>query len=262
MDERLPLSVSLISYNEEENLARTLGSIVGIASEIIVVDSHSTDKTREIATAYGSNVYVENWKGFIEQKNSALEKCTQERVLCLDCDEVVSEGLKYSIIDAVMKNKYSGYSINRRTFYLGKLLKYSWQPDYNLRLVKKKANPVWGGYEPHASLDIREETSKLKGDLIHYTYSSFDDHIKKLINYAETVSESYYKKGKKFRLYNLIFNPFFTFIKKYILKLGVLDGSRGFITSLSSFIYVFLKYSFLWERERLEDEKRTIKKDL
>ena len=214
MDEKLPLSVSLISYNEENNIARTLESVKNIAAEIIVVDSHSTDKTREMAATFGAKVYEEDWKGFIEQKKSSLKKCTQEWVLCLDCDEVVSQQLRYSIIDAIMSDNNSGCFINRRTFYLGKLLKYSWQPDYNLRLVKKSDDPEWGGYEPHASLKNKGGTAKLNGDLIHYTYNSFDDHMRKLVNYAKTVSESYYRKGKKFRIYNLTFNPVLSFIKK------------------------------------------------
>ncbi|MCK4827046.1 glycosyltransferase family 2 protein [bacterium] len=104
--ERLPLSVPLISFNEEENIGRTLESIKDIASEIVVVDSHSMDKTREIAKSYGAKVFKEDWKGYVNQKNSALEKCTREYVLSLDCDEVVSRELKDSIIDGFIKSLF------------------------------------------------------------------------------------------------------------------------------------------------------------
>ena len=107
--ERLPVSVALISFNEEDNIGRALESIKDIASEIVVVDSHSTDKTREVAKGYGARVFEEDWKGYVEQKNCALQKCTREYVLSLDCDEVVSSGLKDSIIRAVKDQEADGF---------------------------------------------------------------------------------------------------------------------------------------------------------
>lgn len=250
MNSKLPLSISLISFNEEKNIGRTLDSIKDIANEIILVDSRSTDKTVEIAKNYGVKVFIEEWKGHIAQKNSALAKCNQEWILMLDCDEVVSNELKDEIIKAINNNEYSGYQINRRTFYLGKLLKYSWQPDWNLRLARKSANPRWEGYDPHDKLIIQSKTSKLKGDLIHYSYSGILHHFQKTINYAKISAESYHKNGKKFRLLNLFVNPIFAFFRLYILHKGFLDGFRGFIAAFSSFFYTFLKYLFLWELEK------------
>lgn len=103
--ERLPLSVALISLDEEENIGKTLESIKDIASEIVVTDSHSKDKTREIAKSYGATVFEEDWKGYVDQKNSALDKCSMEYILSLDCDEVVSSDLRRSIIRAVTDEK-------------------------------------------------------------------------------------------------------------------------------------------------------------
>ena len=127
--ERLPLSVSLISLNEEDNIGRTLESIKDIASEIVVVDSHSTDKTREMAKGYSARVFEEDWKGYVDQKNSALDKCTREYILSLDCDEIVSSDLKESIIRAVRDREADGYYINRKTCYLGRFLEHTWQPE-------------------------------------------------------------------------------------------------------------------------------------
>ncbi|MEN6510306.1 MAG: glycosyltransferase family 2 protein, partial [Chloroherpetonaceae bacterium] len=125
------LSVALISKNEEKNLERTLQSIFNIANEIILVDSFSTDATLEIAKQYHCKIYQEEWKGYALQKNSALDKCSMEWILFLDCDEVVTPNLKNSIINAIQNSTISGYSINRKSVYLGKVMKHSWQPDWN-----------------------------------------------------------------------------------------------------------------------------------
>jgi len=245
--ENLSLSVSIITLNEENNIERCLKSISNIASEIVIVDSGSTDRTVEIAESFGVKVFVEKWQGYIIQKNIALKKCTKSWVLCLDADEEVSQELKTSIKEAIKKDNKDGYYINRRSFYLGKLLKYSWQPDNMLRLVRRQSNPCWGGYEPHDKLFVIGSTGVLKGDLIHYSYRNIDDHVKGLTKYAYLVAQSYDKMGKRSHLYNFIFNPFFAFFKKYIIRAGFLDGFRGFLIAILSFFYVFLKYSYLWE---------------
>ncbi|WP_022851343.1 glycosyltransferase family 2 protein [Limisalsivibrio acetivorans] len=252
MSSNLPLSVSIISFNEEDNIGRTLESVMGFAHEIIVVDSHSTDKTVEIAEAFGAKVYDEDWKGHVKQKNSAIEKCTQEWILSLDCDEVVTPELENSIRETVASGEKDGYIMNRRTFYAGKMLAHSWQPDNKLRLVKRSANPRWGGYDPHDVLEIEGTKGKLNGDLIHYSYRDINDHFQRLLKYAKTAAMSYHKNGRRFSMFRLIFNPPAAFIKKYIIRGGFLDGFHGLLVAVSSFIYVFLKYVFLWEIERNE----------
>ena len=236
----LPLSVSIISFNESANIGRTLDSIKAIASEIVVVDSHSTDNTLEIAEASGAKVFVEDWQGHIRQKNSALQKCTQPWILSLDCDEVVSPELREAIVSAVNEGVRPGYRINRRTFYLGKLLRYAWQPDWKLRLVRKDAGPRWTGYDPHDRLEIDGRCGRLNGDLIHYSYADLKDHIQRLVAYAEITAFSYHQNGKRFHWHHLLINPPAAFLKKFALKRAFLDGSQGFIVSMSSFIYVFL----------------------
>lgn len=251
MDGKLPLSVALISFNEEDNIGRTLSAVKDIAAEIIVVDSHSTDKTAEIAEGFGARVFDEDWKGHVAQKNSALEKCTQEWILSLDCDEVPDEELLESIKNVLEGPASDGYLINRRTFYMGKFLKYSWQPDWKLRLVKKSANPVWGGYDPHDKLSVEGSTEKIKGgDLLHYSYKDTFDHYQRMVKYAKLAAQSYHRDGKKFSYFSLFTKPVFAFIKKYLLKLGFLDGFAGFAVAVSTFIYVFLKYLFLREIQR------------
>ncbi|WP_029520942.1 glycosyltransferase family 2 protein [Persephonella sp. IF05-L8] len=252
--DKLPLSVALISYNEEDNISRTLKAIQDIASEIILVDSGSTDKTIEIAKSFGAKVFIEEWKGFREQKNSALEKCSQEWILFLDCDEVVSKELKKSIIDAIKNPFADGYLINRKTVYLGKPLKYAWQPDLKLRLVNKNSNPRWEGGEIHEFLVIDGKVKKIKGDLFHYSYKDIKEHFTKVINYSYIAASELHKKGKKFKLHKIILNPMASFIREYFLKRGFLDGIRGFIVAISATVYSFLKYIYLWEMQKKDGE--------
>jgi len=248
MENKLPLSVAIISFNEEANIKKTLEAILPIASEIVIVDSHSTDKTVEISEEMGAKVYIEDWKGHVAQKNSAIEKCTQEWILSLDCDEVVDENLLNDIINAVKNPKADGYRVNRQTFYMGKYLKYSWQPDWKLRLVKRDKSPKWGGYDPHDVLSIKGKTKKLKnGYLLHYSYKDIYDHYQRMVKYAKVAAESYDKNGKKFSYFSLFTKPLFAFIKKYFIKLGFMDGFAGLAVAISSFIYVYLKYLFLRE---------------
>jgi len=253
MQEKLPLSVAIISFNEEDNLGKTLEAIESIASEIVIVDSHSTDRTGEIAESFGAKFYVEDWKGHVAQKNSALEKCTQEWILSLDCDEVADEELVQSIIKAVQNPTSDGYMVNRRTYYMGKYLKYSWQPDWKLRLVRRDSAPEWGGYDPHDVLRIKGSVEKIKrGDLLHYSYRDIFDHYQRLVKYAKVAAQSYDKNGKKFSYTALYTKPLFAFVKKYFIKLGFMDGFAGMAVAVSSFIYVYLKYLFLKE---IQDKK-------
>lgn len=249
--ERLPLSVTLISLNEEDNIGRTLESIKDIASEIVVVDSHSTDKTREIAKGYGAKVFEEDWKGYVDQKNSALDKCTREYILSLDCDEVVSSDLKYSIIRAVRDREADGFYINRKTYYLGRFLEHTWQPEWRLRLIRKSSNPKWGGYDPHDSLYVEGKTKRIKGDLYHYSYKDVEDHYNRALKYSKLISEAYDKMGRSSKIYNLIFNPMVAFIKSYFVKMGFLDGVRGLSIAVSEAFSTFLKYLYLWELKKV-----------
>ena len=206
-------------------------------------------------------VYTEDWQGHIRQKNSALAKCNQPWILAIDCDEVVSPTLRRAIAQKVNAPEIKGYCLNRRSFYLGKLLKYAWQPDWKLRLVHKRLNPRWGGYDPHDKLITGGETAKLEGDLIHYSYRDLGDHLARLVTYARITADSYYRDGRRFHWHHLIVNPVSAFIKKYVVRRSCLDGIQGFCVSVSSFIYVFLKYMFLWEIEQTGVSQRHAKNE-
>lgn len=152
----------------------------------------------------------------MQKKNSALEKCSQEWILSLDCDEVVDSELLMSIKRAVESPTSDGYIVNRRTYYMGKFLKYSWQPDWKLRLVRRDSKPEWGGYDPHDVLKINGSVEKIKqgGDLLHYSYKDIYDHYQRLVKYSRIAADSYYKAGKRFSYFSIITKPIFAFIKK------------------------------------------------
>ncbi|MFP4528595.1 MAG: glycosyltransferase family 2 protein [Candidatus Kapaibacterium sp.] len=255
MPGKLPLSISMIAFDEERNIARTLDSIAPLAAQIVVVDSHSSDRTREIAASFGAEVYEEDWKGHVRQKNSALAKCNQPWILFLDADEEVTPHLSQSISEAVTSGIAAGYAINRKTHYLGKLLRHAWQPDWNLRLVRRESNPRWEGLDPHDRLAIDGDTEKLSGDLIHYSYRDLKHHFSKTIDYAQISAKSYYEKGRKFSIFNLLLNPAVNFLRIYIINRGFLDGIRGLTAGLSGYIYTFLKYMFLWEFHNRKDDR-------
>lgn len=253
MDKPL-LSVSLISLNEADRIKYTLESIKDIADEIVLIDSGSSDETIKIALSYGAKVYKEDWKGFVDQKNSSLEKCSGSWVLCLDCDEELTPDLIHEI-KAVIKNaEADGYIINRRTRYLGRTLMHSWQPDNRLRLVKKDASPCWEGGLVHETLKVNGNIKRLKNYMIHRSYRGIADHMAKTVKYAELSAKDYHKRGKKASLLKIIFSPCFAFFKLYILNLAVLDGIPGLIAATSAYIYSFLKYAFLWDMRRGKDE--------
>ncbi len=245
--DKLPLSVAIITYNEEDRIVPTLEAVKDIASEIVVVDSHSTDKTRDIAKSYGAKVYEEDWKGYSDQKNSAFEKCTQEWVLFLDADEVVSEELKIYMAKELSDPLADAYMINRKTYYMGKLLNHVWQPEWRLRLVKRDVSPVWVG-EIHEDLHVStQKVGRLRGDLYHYSYRSFTDHMEKLIKFSRLSAEVMFKGGRRSGLSELFARPIIAFFGDFVLKRGFLDGYPGLIASIMSFVYTFCKYAFLYE---------------
>lgn len=246
----MKLSVSIISFNEENNIRRTLEALQGVADEIVLLDSFSTDKTTEIAASMGATVYQEPWAGYLAQKNSALDKCSGEWILCLDSDEVLTPELLASI-KAVLAGKRpaGGYRLKRRTIYMGKLLKYAWQPDRHLRLVHRSASPRWAGTDPHESLVIDGPVSDLDGYLSHYSYRNFADHMEKTRKYAEGAAKTYFKRGKKARSTDLFMRPPFVLFKRLVLQRALLDGTPGVIAAFSSAVYSYMKYSFLWEMQ-------------
>lgn len=250
--EKSTLSVAIITKNEADRLPRLLEAVKDLADEIVVVDSGSTDGTPEVARRYGARVFVEEWKGFGAQKQSAFEKTRGDWVLFLDADEVPDEELKEAIKEAIRNPTAEGYLIRRKVVYFGKVVHHVWGKDYVLRLVKRSANPKWVG-DIHEKLLLEGRVEKLKrGVLYHYTYRNLREHYQKMVRYAEAWAETKAKEGKKVAPWKIFLAPIGGFLKYYLLNKGFLDGFRGFVISVLHGCYTFAKYTFLWEKTKLK----------
>lgn len=258
MNSPLPLSVAIVTLNEEANLPRLLESVRGLAAEIVIVDSGSTDRTEALAREAGAIFLTAAWNGFIAQKNRVLDACTQPWVLFLDADEALSPELASSLralFAAGATPPAQGYWVNRRTWYLGAWIWHAWYPEWRLRLVQR-GTARWGGMDPHASLDFTGASARLEGDLLHYSFRDLEDHLHRTIGYARTMSRSYEARGRRFRWRYLLLSPWVAFFKHFVLKQGWRDGWRGWIISVVRLFDCFAKYAFLLGHERTMASKK------
>ena len=243
----IKLSVAIITYNEENNIGRCISSVQKIADEIFVVDSFSTDRTKEICESFNVRFLTNTFVGHIEQKNIALDLATFDYVLSLDADEALSPELIQEIIEVKKNFSHTGYSFNRLTNYNGFWVKHcGWYPDRKLRLVKKN-EARWTGENPHDYLTLTNGDSPqfLKGDLLHYSYESISAHIKQTNKFTTIAAQAAFKNGKRSSLFNIITRPFFKFFRDYVIKRGFLDGRMGFIICVINGYYALLKYAKL-----------------
>ena len=246
------LSVVIITFNEEKNIGRCIDSVKKVADEIIVVDSCSTDKTAEIAKSKGADVILQPFLGYVEQKNMALEVANNDFVLSLDADEALDKTLESSILEAKNDFNFKGYSMNRCTNYCGKFIRHgAWYPDKKLRLIDKK-NAYWGGDNPHDKLILKDEgpIKHLKGDILHYSYNSIEEHVQQNNKFSTISAETYFKRGKKTNVFKMIVHPFWAFFLGYILRGGFLDGFYGFVVALHVAHLSFLKHAKLYHKQK------------
>ena len=245
----MKLSIGLITYNEEKNLARTLDSIIEIANEIIIVDSGSTDKTLEIADRYNASVYSEEWKGYGMQKNSVIEKCGGEWILLIDADEEISRDLRNKIKEIISdKNSKKIYKPNFTAVCFGKRIKHGgWSNHYRIRLFQKGAGK-YNDREVHEKFITNEEIGILKEEIYHHTYEDLEDYFNKFNRYTSESANQYKKQNKKKSFVLFYLDSLFKFFKMYILKLGFLDGYEGYLLAKFSSFYVFNKYAKLKEK--------------
>ncbi len=254
----MKLSVGILTFNSESKIEKVLKSVREIADEIVAVDSGSSDSTVSILKKYGAKVFFRKFDNFVAQKNFLLSKCSGEWVLFLDDDEVLSEELSNSISKALLgeKTDFNGFYVNRLTRYLGKWIKHAWYPDWHLRLAKRE-KCRWVGNGVHESLKVNGKVGYLKGNLLHYSYDSVSQHIRKIDLYTSLYAEGAYRKGKRFSVLKLLTSPVGAFLRRYFFKMGFLDGFEGFVLSVMASYYSFLKYLKLWEIERVENSRRS-----
>lgn len=236
------LSAVIITFNEARNIKRCIASLDGVADEIVVVDSFSTDATPSICKGLGVQFHQREWKGYSKQKNYGNGLAVNDWILSIDADEALSEELKTSIIAEKVNGKGFNYSFNRLTNYCGKWIKHSgWYPDTKLRMFNRAEND-WQG-EVHEKPNVDPATvRKLKGDLLHYSYHSVSDHVKRTDVYSTLGAKELFENGKRASMFKILFNPWLKFNRMYFLRLGFLDGMEGFTIALITAYGTFLKY--------------------
>ena len=241
------LSVAIITKNEELNISRCLQS-VSWADEIVIVDSGSIDKTKEICQAFDCKFIESEWKGFGKTKQFAVQNTSHDWVLSLDADEVITPELRNEITELLQTNpRYYGYRIKRTSFYLGKQIKHcGWDKDHTLRLFNK----YFGAFNDkpvHESVQINGAIGLLRNPMLHYTYPTLEAHFNKMKRYAQIGAEALYQKSRQSSPCTAIFRGCLKFFKMYLLQRGFLDGKHGFLLSYNSGWGVYLKYLLLWE---------------
>jgi glycosyltransferase involved in cell wall biosynthesis len=249
------LSVVIITFDEESNLRRTLESVRGLADEIVVVDSGSTDRTLEIAREFGARVFVEPWKGFAAQKNSALEKATCDWILSLDADEAVSEQLAKEIAGVIQIPSpalpQGGYLIARKNLFLGRWMKHGgFYPDRKLRLFRRGA-AQFENRLVHEDAKANGPTGTLQHPLLHDAYPTLDSYLDHMNKYSALGARmALAQRPRGFNLINIYIRPQLTFFYNYIVRLGFLDGREGLLLHLYHAVYVSWKYAKAWELSR------------
>jgi len=251
----LTLSIAIITKNEEANLARTLAS-VRWADEIVIVDSGSTDGTAVIAREYGAKFFVEEWKGFGAQKNSAIAKCSGDWVLALDADEEVSPALAEEIRTLLAgQPQHDAYFLPRRNFFLGRWMRHGgYYPDPKLRLFRR-GSAQFEERAVHETIRPTGTPGRLRGDLLHHAYPTLDAYIEHMNRYSALGAAQAIARGKSSRsllafFWNVLVVPIATFKYNYFLRLGFLDGREGFLQHLYHSVYVSWKYAKAWEHAR------------
>jgi glycosyltransferase involved in cell wall biosynthesis len=249
---RKTLSVAMIAMNEEANLPRTLESVKW-ADEIVVVDSGSKDRTVEIAESYGAKTSYHAFGGHGEQKNVALDLCTQDWILLLDADEVLTPELQEEIKATLADEPpFGAYWIPRLNLILGRWMRHGgFYPDHKLRLFRRGAARLSEGVGPHSTPQFEGATGTLKHDMLHYAYPDLNVYLEHMNRYSSEIAALLDKRGKNSRglgafVWNAMLNPAATFVYNYIFRLGFLDGREGLLLHINHSVYVHWKFIKAW----------------
>ena len=236
------LSAVIITFNEARNIKRCIASLQYVADEIVVIDSFSTDATPSICKGLNVQFHQREWKGYSKQKNYGNGLASNDWILSVDADEVLSEELNSAILFEKENGKGFNFSFNRLTNYCGKWIKHSgWYPDTKVKMFNRTEDD-WKG-EVHETLTVDlNSVKRLKGDLLHYSYNSVSDHVSRTDVYSTLGAKELFGKGKRASMLKLLFNPWLKFNRMYFIKLGFLDGMAGFTIALITAYGTFLKY--------------------
>lgn len=251
---RQKLSAAILSFNEEENIRECLESLKGWVDEIIVCDSFSSDRTVEIAREYTDRVLEHEYKAAGIARNWVIPQASHPWVLVIDCDEQVTPELKTELIDILGKDGrgFDGYEIRRQTEFFGKMIKRcGWGREYVMRLFRRDV----GRYDErqvHAAIHVEGATGRIESPLLHYCYRDWSEYVEIFQRYSTWGALELKKKGRKPRWTDMAGRPIIRFFKMFFVRLGFLEGKRGFVLCSLAMFSVFMKYAKLWNMYRVE----------
>jgi hypothetical protein len=239
----MTISATIITFNEERNIARAIESL-RCCEEILVVDSGSVDRTIEIAEKHGARVVEEPWRGYAAQKNLATQLAKHEWILSIDADEALTETLEAEIWQLKKKGpQFDAYTMPRRAQYLGRWIEYSgWYPDRKVRLFHRD-KAEWVGDFVHESVHVTGRVGHLEGNLLHFTCSSLSEHLKTMDAYTTLAAQQMVSQGRKVSIGEILIDPLWTFWKTYLFQQGFRDGFEGLAIAYMAAFYTFMKYA-------------------
>ncbi len=241
----LSISAVIITYNEEKYIGRCIDSLQGVAEEIVVVDSYSTDRTREICEAKGCRVVLHPFEGYVEQKNWAMRQARHDWILSLDGDEMLSPQLRESILKVKEEESACvGFTMNRLNNYYGRWIRHSGEyPDRKLRLADRR-RAQWEGLNPHDRLVLERgvRSCHLRGDLLHYAHDTYAEHLAKTERFGAIAGEALFRKRGPSSPLRVVLSPLWRFVWNYFFRLGFLDGKHGLRVCYANARQSYLKH--------------------
>ncbi len=244
------VSVTIITLNEAEHIAAAIDSAAW-ADEIVVVDSGSRDNTAEIARARGARVIERAWTGYVDQKNHAASLASNDWIFSLDADERITPALA-SEIQALLETGPTrhGYRAPRVAFHLGRWVRTTdFYPDFQTRLYDRRA-ARWRGKYVHESVSVDGPVGRLEHEIEHYSFRDLEDQLNRINHYTTLAARQMYEAGRRTNALELVVHPPAAFLRNYVLRRGILDGTAGLTISVINSYAVFLKFAKLRELQR------------
>ncbi len=257
------ISAAIITFNEEKRLHDCLASVHGWCDEVLVLDSHSTDQTRQVAESFpGVKFCAHDFDGHVQQKNRAISMTTGDWIVSIDADERITPELARSIQDFIQNNPHAdGARLRRLTIHLGKKIRHGGWYNARYRLIRRDRG-AWGGENPHDVILLKDRPAwkrnmgpVLRGDLLHYSFLDLSDQVNTINKFSSIVAFTRNGRGKKFSFLKLLYKPPFKFFEQYVLKAGFLDGVPGLVIAASGAYSTFLKWAKLYELQKTGLEK-------
>jgi glycosyltransferase involved in cell wall biosynthesis len=245
------VTVTIITLDEAAHIADAIDSAAW-ADEIVVVDSGSADDTVAIARSKGATTETRAWTGYVDQKNFAASLASNDWIFSLDADERIPPALA-SEIRALLATEppRSGYRVPRVTYHLGRWVRTTdFYPDHQMRLYDRRKGR-WQGRYVHESVTVDGSSGQLTGELEHYSYRDLSDHLDRINAYTTLAARQMYESGRRAHAVDLLVHPAAAFLRNYVLRRGILDGTAGLTLSIVNAYSVFLKFAKLWEIQRL-----------